>query len=171
MDANGSNQINLTVGTDFACSPASSPGGGASPGALNRISFVTDRDGNDEIYTMNLDGSDPVRVTSHDSDDFSSSWMSDGTRLIFDTDRNGHWDIYSIAVSGGNAVRLTTSSANDRFPEWRPSGQAAPVGLAPGAPGATRHAGGAAGTQRAAGAAHSCSRQEGGWTLGELVAS
>jgi TolB protein len=171
MDADGSDQVNLTTGTDFACSPAAS-GGAASPGALERISFVTDRDGNDEVYTMNLDGSDPQRVTNHDADDFSSSWTSDGARLIFDTDRNGHWDIYSIALSGANALRLTTSTADDRFPEWRPSGGVAPVGWAAVPPRAGVHPGVAASAQhREVGATPSCSSREGGSTLGELGAS
>jgi TolB protein len=81
---------------------------------------VTDRDGNDEIYVMDLDGSNPTRVTSHAAADWASSWVDDGSRLIIETERDGNWEIYSIRVDGSDPVRLTTHSASDRFPEWRP---------------------------------------------------
>ena len=69
---------------------------------------------------MNIDGTDPQRVTNHPDDDFASSWTDDGTRLVFDTERNGQWDIYVIGLDGTNPERLTTSSSDDRFPKWRP---------------------------------------------------
>ena len=34
-----------------------------------RIAFYSDRDGNDEIYSINPDGSDLKRLTNHDADD------------------------------------------------------------------------------------------------------
>ncbi len=76
--------------------------------------------GNLDIYTMNVDGSNPVRVTTEPGRDFDSSWASDGARLVFDSDRNGDWDIYSIEAAGTNTVRLTTSLADDESPSWRP---------------------------------------------------
>jgi TolB protein len=90
-------------------------------GAPEKISFVSDRAGSNlDIYTMDVDGSNPMRVTTHPGDDFDSSWASDGSILIFDTDRNGNWDIYSIEPAGTNAVRLTTHPADDESPAWRP---------------------------------------------------
>jgi TolB protein len=47
MDADGSNVEQLTDGPDWSCLPAWSPDG-------SRIVFVSNRDGNDEIYVMAL---------------------------------------------------------------------------------------------------------------------
>ena len=97
----------------FDCSPAWSPDGA-------KLSFVTDRDGDSEVYIMDADGSNPTNVTQNPAEDFASSWTSDGTRLIFDTERDGNWEIYSILLDGTGLVRLTTHSADDEFPAWRP---------------------------------------------------
>ena len=50
MNADGSNQINLTLHTASDFDPAWSPDG-------TEVAFDTDRDGNYEVYTMNADGS------------------------------------------------------------------------------------------------------------------
>jgi len=90
-------------------------------GAPERISFVSDRaGGNLDIYTMNVDGSGLVRVTTEPGSDFDSSWAPDGGRLVFDSNRNGNWDIYTIETAGTFTLRLTTHWADDESPAWRP---------------------------------------------------
>ena len=37
-----------------------------------RIGFVSDREGNKDIYTINTDGSDLVRLTDHPGDDYAT---------------------------------------------------------------------------------------------------
>jgi Tol biopolymer transport system component len=39
-----------------------------------KIVFLSDRDGNYEIYTMNADGSGQTRVTNNPAIDFSPDW-------------------------------------------------------------------------------------------------
>ncbi len=43
--------------------------------ADTKIAFLSDRDGNREVYVMNADGSNPVNLTNHLEDDFSPSWL------------------------------------------------------------------------------------------------
>ena len=81
---------------------------------------MSDRDGNDEIYIIDADGSNPTRVTNHPESDFESSWTSEGTRLIFDSDRQGNWDLYSIGVDGKDLVQLTNHIDDDEQPAWSP---------------------------------------------------
>ena len=45
---------------------------GPRPGP--QIAFQTDRDGNEEIYVMNADGSNVVRLTDHPADDRHPCW-------------------------------------------------------------------------------------------------
>jgi TolB protein len=42
--------------------------------AGNKILFVSNRDGNNEIYSMNADGSDQLRLTYNPADDHSPVW-------------------------------------------------------------------------------------------------
>ena len=39
-----------------------------------KIAFVSDRDGNVEIYVMNADGSEQINLTNNPASDYSPSW-------------------------------------------------------------------------------------------------
>jgi Tol biopolymer transport system component len=41
-----------------------------------KIVFRSDRDGNDEIYVMNPDGSNQTRITTDEAADFSPAWQA-----------------------------------------------------------------------------------------------
>lgn len=43
-----------------------------------RIAFASDRDGNDEIYTMRADGSRQVNRTQHPGFDIQPDWQASG---------------------------------------------------------------------------------------------
>jgi len=51
----------------FAC-------GGAAPAPPGKIAFVSDRDGNDEIYVMDADGSNQQRLTNNSHSDGLAAW-------------------------------------------------------------------------------------------------
>jgi len=48
-----------------------------------RIAFASDRDGNSEIYVMNADGSNAVRLTYNDATDRYPGWSPDGSKIVF----------------------------------------------------------------------------------------
>ena len=72
-----------------------------------RIAFMSDRDGNNEIYTMNADGSGVTRLTDNDVDDTEPSWSPDGQRIAFTSDRDGNSEIYTMNADGSGVTRLT----------------------------------------------------------------
>ena len=88
-----------------------------------RIAFQTDRDGNSEIYVMGCDGSNPVNLTNHSSEDKQPSWAMGG-RLAFSSNRNagGGYDIYLLTLDPWEIARLTTNLANDESPALSPDG-------------------------------------------------
>ncbi|MFP6642604.1 MAG: protein kinase, partial [Candidatus Latescibacterota bacterium] len=60
----------------------------------SKIAFVSDRDGNHEIYVMDSDGSNQTRLTSNYASDYDPSWSPDGSKIAFGSDRDGFGDIY-----------------------------------------------------------------------------
>src|SRR5690348_11016380 len=73
--------------------------------AAAKIAFVSEREGNPEIYAANEDGTGQVRVTYHGAQDVSPAWSPDGSRLAFASDRNGRWEIYTMNADGSNLVQ------------------------------------------------------------------
>ena len=55
----------------------------------SKIAFWSNRDGNFEIYVMNSDGSEIVRLTDNKALDFNPAWSSDGSKIAFISDRDG----------------------------------------------------------------------------------
>ena len=94
-----------------------------------RIAFVSDRDGNNEIYLMNADGSGVIRCTTNGSAERLPSLSPDGNKIAFGSDRDGNGEIYvmDIVVANGdcvegNVIRLTNDPALDDGPAWSPDG-------------------------------------------------
>lgn len=114
--ADGSNAVNITNGGGINEDPAFSPDG-------SRIVFRTNRDGNYEIYRMNIDGSNPQRLTNAAGTDEYPAYSSDGSKIVFVSDRDGNKEIYTInAVDGSNPQRLTTNSIPDDEPSFSADG-------------------------------------------------
>lgn len=83
----------------------------------------SNRDGNNEIYKINSDGTGQVRLTNNAFIDNWPKWSPDGTSIIFHSNRSGNNEIWSMDPFGGNLVNLTNSPAtNDNTPEWSPDG-------------------------------------------------
>jgi Tol biopolymer transport system component len=88
----------------------------------SRIAFVSGRDGNNEIYVMETDGSDQRNLTHGPWSDIAPCWSPDGRRIAFASDRKGSYDIHVMDADGGNLVRLTESPGVDAAPAWSPDG-------------------------------------------------
>jgi Tol biopolymer transport system component len=72
-----------------------------------RISFVSSRSGNFDLYVMNADGTGVTRVTDHPANDFDPIWMPDGQSMIFSSERDSRSDLYRVWLADRRVARLT----------------------------------------------------------------
>ncbi len=71
---------------------------------------------------MDADGSNPVNLTEHPSNDHCPAWSPDGTRIAFHSDREGESDLYIMYADGTGVTRLTHGPGRNLAPDWSPDG-------------------------------------------------
>ena len=89
-----------------------------------QIAFYSNRDGNFEIYVMDVDGNNPRRLTINPAVDAGPSWSPSGKKIAFHSNRSGDYDIFVMDTDGSNQINLTNSpDADDSEPDWSPDGE------------------------------------------------
>jgi WD40 repeat protein len=83
-----------------------------------RIAFTSNRDGNAEIYLMNVDGGAVTRLTNSAGDDEAASWSSNGSQLAFASNRDGDYEVYVMNTDGSGQSQLTNNDTVDRWVLW-----------------------------------------------------
>ena len=90
-----------------------------------KIAFASTRDGNIDIYVMDIDGRNQRRVTVNPANDGLPAWSPDGKKIAFVSNRNNvnedHKQIWAIDADGKNPIRLTDGLVDTR-PDWSPDG-------------------------------------------------
>ena len=127
--------------------PAPTPTQEVTISAEGKIAFASDREGNNEIYVINPDGSGLARLTNHPGRDGAPAWSPDGQRIAFLTNRDGPdpqncgrigqpscgWEIYVMNADGSSSTRLTNLGAlvlSDLT--WSPDGSRIAFSFSPG---------------------------------------
>jgi TolB protein len=112
------------------------------------IAFVSDRNGNREIFVMNSDGSGLRQGTRNGSVNSLPAWSPDGRtiyyasyrtqrrpalfmlkqgqngkQIVFVSDRTGSPQLYIMDADGRNTRRLTFTGGYNSAPDWSPDGR------------------------------------------------
>ena len=94
-------------------------GGGGGPSVPSeKIAFMSDRDGNTEIYVMNSDGTAQTRLTNNPSTDYLPAFSPDGSKIAFASQRDDNREIYVMNSDGSGQTNITNSAASDEDPSF-----------------------------------------------------
>lgn len=94
----------------------------------SRIAFISDRDGQDNLWVMNADGSNPRMVSNQRERRMAlPAWTPDGNFLIArlggDSNNDGRGELWMWHVDGGAGVRVTAETVSTSWPEVSPDGR------------------------------------------------
>ena len=88
----------------------------------NKVIMSVAKDGNTEIYTMDLRTRAEKRLTNHSAIDTSPHFSPDGKRVVFNSDRSGTQQLYVMGANGGRAKRISFGRGRYATPVWSPRG-------------------------------------------------
>ncbi len=89
----------------------------------NRVIFTSNRLGTNDLWVMNLDGTNPMPLQlALESNENVGTCSPDGQQFVFDSDRGGDLEIY-LARYDETAPRPLTDTEGENFhPVWSPDG-------------------------------------------------
>jgi Tol biopolymer transport system component len=96
------------------------------------IAFTSNRAGNNEIYTMQPEGTDGPgeaaarRLTFNPGNEGGPHWSPDGRHIAFHSARppgHSNLEIYVMNADGIDQTRLTSTATQNMFPAWSPDGR------------------------------------------------
>jgi Tol biopolymer transport system component len=119
-------KLSPNVATGATARPTPPPPSALPPASTRaQIVFDSNRGGDyRNIYAMDAEGGNAVRLTTDETNDFAGPWSPDGQRIAFTWFGPTTSDIWTINADGSNPVNLTdTPQIDEGFPAWSPDGQ------------------------------------------------
>lgn len=93
--------------------------------AGDQIIFVSDADGDDELYTYDMKTKKVKQITDNSAQDFSPAYSPDGKEVVFvsNMDDPNKWEIYKVNIENRKIKRLTKNNYWDGFPKFSSDGK------------------------------------------------
>ena len=94
----------------------------------SKIAFISDRDGQENVWVMNADGSNPRKVSNQREKRMAlPAWTPDGNYIIArlggDSNNDGRGELWMWHIDGGAGVRVTGETVSASWPEVSPDGR------------------------------------------------
>jgi len=106
----------LTRGESADRQPAFSPDGA-------RVAFSSDREGNVDVWEIDLASGSLRRLTTDRGQDWDPGYSADGKQILFSSRRLGHYEIWMATPDGSGARQVTTDGVDAENPVMTPDGR------------------------------------------------
>lgn len=94
----------------------------APPSLQGVMVFSTNRDGNSEVYALNLAGQSLTRLTNNAAQDMQPALAPDSVQVAYVSNQDGNNEIYLGGIDRRVPLNLTANAADDQQPTWSPDG-------------------------------------------------
>jgi TolB protein len=88
-----------------------------------KIVFVSNKSGNEDIWSMNLDGSDLTQLTDNPDRDQYPAVSPDGKKIAYSSGIGGNWQIVVMNSDGTNKKQITFGPYRHGYPTWSGDGR------------------------------------------------
>lgn len=79
--------------------------------------------GREQLFTINLDGTGQLQLTSDSADHDNPIWSPDGRSIVYELDANGGESIFKMNADGSGVERVTPDDRQKYIhPNWSPDG-------------------------------------------------
>jgi len=112
----GSSSRNLTRGQGRDRQPAYSPDG-------KRVAFASNRSGNLDLWTLELDSGALQQLTDDEAQDWDPAWSPDGRHILWSSDRGGHLEIWMADADGSSPRQVTQDGLDAENPTMGGTGE------------------------------------------------
>jgi hypothetical protein len=123
MRTDGTELVNLTNNDADDLQPTWVSDQGLFSNAGDRIAFTSNRDGNQEIYVMTVDGDEQTNISNDDGEDFYPRATRSGNDIVFVSTRDGSQDVFVMDADGTDQLNVSNNPAQDAFPAWSPDAE------------------------------------------------
>jgi len=89
----------------------------------DKVVYVSDRDGDEELYLYDLKTEKTEKLTDNNFLDFLPSFAPSGKEIVFVSNMDKGWEIYKINITSKKILRLTNNKVWDGFPRFTPDGK------------------------------------------------
>ncbi|MCD4669081.1 MAG: DUF5050 domain-containing protein [Actinomycetia bacterium] len=83
-----------------------------------KIVFTSNKNGNEDIFSINLDGSGLTQLTENINKDAYPDVSPDGKKIAYTSDIDGYWQIVVMDWDGENKIQLTDDPVRSGYPTW-----------------------------------------------------
>ena len=86
--------------------------------AVKKIVFVSNKSGNEDIFSINLDGSELTQLTNAPGSDQYPAVSPDGKKIAYSATIGGPWQIVVMNWDGSGKQQITSGPYRHGFPTW-----------------------------------------------------